>query len=495
MSAIPRRLSHIWIGPRPAPLGWMESWPRLHPGWSYTVYGNDTLVGYPFRLRALMNEYAWRGAWAGVQDMMRYELLFRFGGFMADADAICLHPVDELLDAPRAYTVHDRLEGDPMRAVCPILACEPGNPFVGAVIDRLATLAPWELRKPEVSTGNRFLRQMIRELAPGPETLRIWPTHYFVPWQKNAPDVWYDGPDRVYAEQKWGTSTWAYDRAEVVGDPPSADDLRARAYAIMDRLAGAWGDLRAPDPDRDAARLAQAAAVQSRAAEVLGSDQVKADFADLGQALTRAMKDAGRPARFQGLHFFRHMQNTPLTDGKLMTRAHAVREALLGWLGSARRALVVGYDTGHLLAAGLALNPGLSVQAMDAMRWPVEKDPDPPRRRDYVPAAADWLRARFGDRLRIGTGDEAAFLADPTTAAGFDAGADLLLLSDVDLRAMAVIQAARPLLSPGAVIVAASPGDGAARLVDRLRVQGMIYPPIRQETFRSGASLAVMRLI
>lgn len=211
--AIPKRLGHIWIGPKPAPRAWMDSWPKLHPDWSYTVYGNDTLTGHPFRLRRLINEYAWRGAWAGVQDMMRYELLYRYGGFMADADAISLHPVDELLDQPRAYTVYDRPESDKFRGVCPFLACEPGNPFVGAVIDELAGLDPWELRKPEVSTGNRFLMRMIKDRAPGPDVLKIFPTHTFIPWQKSAPNVWYDGPDKIYAEQKWGTSTFAYNRA------------------------------------------------------------------------------------------------------------------------------------------------------------------------------------------------------------------------------------------------------------------------------------------
>ena len=87
---------------------------------------------------------------------------------------------------PRAYTVYDRLEDNPFRGVCPILASEPGNPFVGAVIDRLASQSPATLRKAEVSTGNRFLMGMVRELDPPEEQLKIWPTHYFVPWQKNG---------------------------------------------------------------------------------------------------------------------------------------------------------------------------------------------------------------------------------------------------------------------------------------------------------------------
>ncbi|MFC0811278.1 glycosyltransferase family 32 protein [Paracoccus panacisoli] len=494
---IPRRLSHIWIGPRPAPRRWMESWPAAHPDWSYTVFGNDTLTGHPFRLRALINEYAWRGAWAGVQDMMRYELLYRYGGFMADADAICLHPVDELLDGARAYTVHDRPESDPWRGVCPILACEPGNPFVGAVIDRLATLAPWELRKPEASTGNRFLWGMIRELAPGDDALRIWPVHYFVPWQKSAPDQWYDGPDRVYAEQKWGTSMWAYNREGGPSDEVlSADEIEARRAAILERLAGAGGETAPPRPERDSARREAAEAAAATAQKTLDGPEVTADFQALGEALAAAMATEGLPARFQGVHFYRHLQNHPLAESKLRTANRGLRAALLGWLASARRALVVGHDTGHLIAAALRMNPALRIASVDAGGWAQPKDPDPPRRAAYVGAAADWLTARFPDRVLAAAGDERAFLARPDTrAAAGDEGFDLVLFTDTDLSALGTLIAARPLMAEDAVVVAASPGGGAAGFNDRLRVQGLAHRPLarREDGGRLG-SLVAFRL-
>ncbi len=472
MPAIPKRLAHIWIGPKPAPTLWMQTWPQAHPSWSYTVFGNDTLAGYPFRLRKLINEYAWRGAWAGAQDMMRYELLYRYGGFMADADAICLHPVDELLDRPRAYTVYDRPETDKLRGVCPILACAPGNPFVGAVIDELATLEPWELRKPEVSTGNRFLMRMIREKAPGSDLLHIFPTHYFIPWQKSAPDVWYDGPDRIYAEQKWGTSTFAYNRrngpsTEVV----SSDALAQRNVALINRLAGVFGDSPAAGAAPDA-RLLRKDTLAAKVPDLLAQDRLKLDVAGLNQALIEGMAAQDRPARFQGLHFYRHMQNQLISDTKLRTRSDQMRRHLLGWLGTARHALVIGYDTGHLMLAALMQDPALRIAATDAARWPVEGDTDPPERGRYVPIAADWLARRFGDRLTIRSEDERRFLSGAARAAAPAGGYDLLLFADADVRALETLAAARALLADGATIVAASAlGDGGRRFADRLRLQ------------------------
>jgi hypothetical protein len=492
--AIPKRLGHIWIGPKPAPRLWMDSWPKLHPDWSYTVYGNDTLIGYPFRLRRLINEYAWRGAWAGVQDMMRYELLYRYGGFMADADAISLHAVDELLDQPRAYTVFDRPETDKFRGVCPFLACEPGNPFVGAVIDELAKLDPWELRKPEVSTGNRFLMRMIKDRAPGPEVLQIFPTHTFIPWQKSAPNVWYDGPDKIYAEQKWGTSTFAYNRqsgpsAELL----TAAEVQARHAGILDRLAGAFGDRQGANLPANAERQAAAKVAGDMLAGMLDQPEVATDFAALNVALCDGMVAAGLPPRFQGAHFFRHMQQQPLTEGKLRTRSDAIRRQILGWLGTARRALVIGYDTGHLILSALHLQPELSICATDAGRWPDEGDEDPPQRARYVPMARDWLAQRFPDRLMIDTQSEGAFLAglQPTTGPF-----DLMLFADADIYALRTLMAARPLLADGAMVIAASAsGDAGLRFADRLRVQGLCGAAIAATDFGPGkGSLSVLQL-
>ena len=141
-------------------------------------------------------------------------------------------------------------------------------------MDSWPKLDPWELRKPEVSTGNRFLMRMIKDGAPGPEVLQIFPTHYFIPWQKSAPDVWYDGPDKIYAEQKWGTSTFAYNRQ----NGPSAEllpgaEVQARHAGLLDRLAGAFGDRQGADQPATAERRAAAKAGADRAALPLAASR------------------------------------------------------------------------------------------------------------------------------------------------------------------------------------------------------------------------------
>ena len=497
MTAIPKRLGHIWIGPKPAPVKWMQTWPEKHPDWEYTIYDNDFLVGFPFRLRKQINEYFWRGLYAGVQDMMRYEILYHFGGFMADADAICLHPVDELLDKPRAYTVYDRPETDKFRGVCPFLACEPGNPFIGRIIDAIAETPPEALRKAEVSTGNRFLMSKIRQWQPSEDELKIWPTHYFVPWQKSDPNAYYDGPDKVYAEQKWATSMYAYNREDGPGDEVlSGAQLEARRNEVLSRLAGGMGRRLSPYRGEDAPLKINVAEKEGQVSKLLSSVAFQKDLKDLNEALIASLRDKGiQNQPIHGMYFYRHMQNAPLVDSKLRTYTQRIRARAIGWLASAKNALLVGFDTGHLPLAAMQLNPELRITTVDTGKWEPLSDKNPPATHVYVPAAANWLNENLGDRIDARVGPEVETIRSLGSASS-DLKFDLLVVPRLGHRSLAALSAAIPLLSKDAKVVMLSLDHSAvASHVLRFSVQGCAYEPLELESYgpRVG-SLAVFRV-
>jgi len=86
----------------------MQTWIDRHPDWHYTLYGNEYLASHNFQTKPQMEEYLRRGWYAGVADLLRYEILYREGGFLAEADSLCLHPIDELLgdgSADRPWTL------------------------------------------------------------------------------------------------------------------------------------------------------------------------------------------------------------------------------------------------------------------------------------------------------------------------------------------------------------------------------------------------------
>lgn len=203
---IPKNLHHIWIGGvfKP-PTEWMNTWPEKHPEWQYKVW--TSLEDFPFKNYHIMQSYYSMGRFAGAADLMRYEILYNFGGFIPPSDAICLNNVEELFDKEGCYTVYEHEIYKP-GLVSPIYACPPGNKFVGAIIDRLGKLDPTNLDTPWKATGNGFLKNLIEELQP--IDLTIFPSHFFIP--NHYSGYTYKGTGKIYADQMWGTTKNRYER-------------------------------------------------------------------------------------------------------------------------------------------------------------------------------------------------------------------------------------------------------------------------------------------
>jgi hypothetical protein len=84
------------------------------------------------------------------------------------------------------------------------MACNPENVFVKHIIDTLHKLKPTDLKpEPFRSTGNLFLSQHHPNFK---HMITIWPSHYFIPLFYIGGAKRYDGPDKVYADHKWGST-------------------------------------------------------------------------------------------------------------------------------------------------------------------------------------------------------------------------------------------------------------------------------------------------
>jgi mannosyltransferase OCH1-like enzyme len=213
---IEKKLSHIWIGPKPAPLKWMYTWRDKHPDWEYSIFDDAMLKRRRWINQDLIEHYYRAKAYCGVSDLIRYELLYEQGGFIAEADMICLNETTELFTSPadHAYTCFENDKGQKHvhNFIQPIFACNPGNEFVKMLIDSLRLLRPGDLhRQPHKSTGNEFLAQFVDKWR---HKLTIWPSHYFIPQYYLNQSSRYDGPDKIYADHKWGSTGMGYHCAD-----------------------------------------------------------------------------------------------------------------------------------------------------------------------------------------------------------------------------------------------------------------------------------------
>lgn len=200
---IPKILHHIWIGDKPAPMEWINTWYEKHPQWQFILWGNAEVFGRKWVNQKWVDYYRERQIWHGVADVVRYEILFQYGGFMPGADSICLNPIDELVEDNIAYGVYENEKVRP-GLISPLYACPRGDPFANMLIDELSRKpsvgAPWR------TTGNMFMRDMVAKYPFLPIT--IWLSYFFNPVHYTG--VAYRGRGKIYAKQLWGTTTKKY---------------------------------------------------------------------------------------------------------------------------------------------------------------------------------------------------------------------------------------------------------------------------------------------
>lgn len=92
---IPKIIHHIWLGsPLPDRCKWfIETWKKHHPDWVFELWDDARVAQL-----GLINLRAYVAArnWGEKSDIVRYEVLYRFGGLYVDTDFECLQPFDEL---------------------------------------------------------------------------------------------------------------------------------------------------------------------------------------------------------------------------------------------------------------------------------------------------------------------------------------------------------------------------------------------------------------
>lgn len=115
MPRIPRQLHWIWLGGEPLPERdqiWMQSWRKHHPFWNCIIWAETPseveLEGFETRaLPSLVNQHLYDGIeqWvrgkailAARSDLIRLEIIARYGGVYLDTDVECFRNIEILLE-------------------------------------------------------------------------------------------------------------------------------------------------------------------------------------------------------------------------------------------------------------------------------------------------------------------------------------------------------------------------------------------------------------
>ncbi|MBS0656453.1 MAG: hypothetical protein JSR46_11805 [Verrucomicrobia bacterium] len=97
-SKIPKVIHQIWLGPKSPPSYYRKfstEWKQAHPDWEYHLWTDANIKDFDFELRDLFDNSTNYGEKA---DILRCELLYRYGGLYVDTDFECMGPFDELVE-------------------------------------------------------------------------------------------------------------------------------------------------------------------------------------------------------------------------------------------------------------------------------------------------------------------------------------------------------------------------------------------------------------
>lgn len=201
---IPRIFHRIWLGPDPMPARFVhfgETWMKYHPDWTMQLWTDESLP-------ALINEQEFLQAetFAQKSDILRYELLLKFGGVYLDTDVECLKCINPLLVDVECFASKYPKEYFVMQDV---VGAAPEHPFLVDVVRQLPQyFHENSCRSIVYQTGPLFFTTVIKH---HPE-VKVFEQHYF--HAEPYLDSYENYPD-TYAVHHWARS-WAGDEKKKI---------------------------------------------------------------------------------------------------------------------------------------------------------------------------------------------------------------------------------------------------------------------------------------
>jgi GT2 family glycosyltransferase len=206
---IPKIIHQLWIGPKPRPSKFMATWKDKHPDYEYIMWNEEELSKSDLRLECVpkINEIEEIN---GKADIIRWEILYHYGGLFIDADSICIEPFDYLIEQHKPFCGYENETARPGLVATGTMAFPKNHPLPRGAINYI--------KLNEVSrakTGKMAWRNV------GPELLTrllqtnlfsdvvIYPSYYFLP--KHLTGLQYMGHSIVYAYQEWGSTKQNYE--------------------------------------------------------------------------------------------------------------------------------------------------------------------------------------------------------------------------------------------------------------------------------------------
>lgn len=200
---IPKIIHQVWIGNKPMPeklLRWSETIRRCHPDWDYKLWTDKDEFPH------MICEKAWTlNSHVVVKaDILRYEVVYRYGGVYLDMDFECCRNFEPLLEGVKSFSAVQDSDGLVNPA---ILGSEPHDfAFQKIIFTVRESLLRANVRGDQYQhldiTGPNFLARACRAV---PE-FHVFEKKYFFPYIWTEKFVGFEAYPEAYAAHHWAGS-------------------------------------------------------------------------------------------------------------------------------------------------------------------------------------------------------------------------------------------------------------------------------------------------
>lgn len=184
---IPKILHHIWLGgPMPEQyVLWRKKWQAMHPDWISMLWTDKEVAHLNLENQEYYDETTSFGEKA---NLLRYELLYQFGGLYVDTDCECFRAFDLLHHCCDFYAGCEYPQrswsGNKIMIGNSIMASRPGHPLVAKFINNIEKT--WHEELQVARSGTRYATNIIKKMLPKAEdVIMIFPANMFYPWATN----------------------------------------------------------------------------------------------------------------------------------------------------------------------------------------------------------------------------------------------------------------------------------------------------------------------
>ena len=198
---IPKIIHQIWIGDRKPPFNLMKSWKDNHPDFEYIFWNEDEIYKRKMEFKCIeqINNIA---EIVGKVDIIRLEILYKFGGIYIDADSICIQPFDSFFLEQSAFASFENENIRGNLVATGTMGFIPNHKLCYDIIDWVASPDSTDIiskYKAWYSVGPACLTRFL-DTGDYPDFM-VFPSYFFLPHHFTG--IKYTGHKKVYAHQEW----------------------------------------------------------------------------------------------------------------------------------------------------------------------------------------------------------------------------------------------------------------------------------------------------